>query len=76
MLVLSRKDGEAIRIGEDILIKVSQIRGGRVRIAIDAPQDVRIRRSELETQRKPIAPVVGVPSIAANSSYHSAGVDF
>ena len=76
MLVLTRKDGEAIRIGDDILIKVSQIRGGRVKIAIDAPQDVRIRRSELEARQMPMAPVVGVPSITANASYHSAGVDF
>lgn len=51
MLVLSRKDGQAIRIGEDVIIKVSEISGGRVKLAIDAPREIPIRRSELNTQR-------------------------
>ncbi|QDV40383.1 hypothetical protein Enr13x_01890 [Stieleria neptunia] len=47
MLVLTRKIGESIQIGSDIIIKVSNISGGRVRIGIDAPRDVAIQRSEL-----------------------------
>jgi carbon storage regulator len=50
MLVLSRKDGQAIRIGDDVTIKVSEISGGRVKLAIDAPREVPIRRSELSSQ--------------------------
>lgn len=50
MLVLSRKDGQAIRIGQDVIIKVSEISGGRVKLAIDAPREVPIRRSELSAQ--------------------------
>jgi len=47
MLVLSRKAGESIRIGDDITVKVVETRGGRVRLAIDAPKDVDIHREEL-----------------------------
>ena len=48
MLVLSRKVGEAIHIGEDITVIVSRIDGNRVRLALTAPRDVHIVRSELE----------------------------
>ena len=47
MLVLSRKQTESIVIGENITIKVMRINGGRVRIAIDAPEHVRVSRGEL-----------------------------
>jgi carbon storage regulator len=45
MLVLSRKSGEGIRIGETIAIDVLQVRGGRVRLGIQAPNEYRIIRS-------------------------------
>ena len=48
MLVLSRKSGESIRIGEGIVITVTEIRGGRVKIGIEAPEQCPIRRGELE----------------------------
>jgi carbon storage regulator len=51
MLVLSRRDGEEIVIGDDIVVKVLSIDGGRVRVGIEAPMNVQIRRSELT--RKP-----------------------
>jgi carbon storage regulator CsrA len=47
MLVLSRKDGEQILVGDDVVIKVLSIAGGRVRVGIEAPRHVSIRRSEL-----------------------------
>ncbi len=47
MLVLSRKKGESIQIAENISITVSDVRGGRVRLSIDAPRSVRIVRSEI-----------------------------
>lgn len=47
MLVLSRKLGESIRIADQIVVKIVQIRGGRVRLGIQAPESVRIRRDEL-----------------------------
>jgi carbon storage regulator len=47
MLVLTRKIGEGIVIGEDITIKVIEMKGGGVRIGIDAPKDRKIYRQEI-----------------------------
>lgn len=47
MLVLTRKASQKIVIGEDISITIVRIDGNRVRIGIDAPQDVTIQREEL-----------------------------
>jgi carbon storage regulator CsrA len=48
MLVLSRKVGERIHVGNDIVLEVRKISGNRVTIAVEAPRDVRILRGELE----------------------------
>ncbi len=42
MLVLARKATEAIKIGDDITVKVIAIRGGQVKIGIEAPAGIRI----------------------------------
>ncbi|WP_372896341.1 carbon storage regulator CsrA [Stieleria sp.] len=55
MLVLSRKVGETIQIGSDIIIKVSSLSGGRVRIGIEAPRNVSIQRGELRPFIEPVA---------------------
>lgn len=47
MLVLSRKLDEAITIGSDIKVRIISVRGGTVRLGIEAPQEVSILRSEL-----------------------------
>ena len=47
MLVLSRKRNESIRIGEDVTITVIALKGGGVRLGIDAPTEISIVRSEL-----------------------------
>ncbi len=47
MLILTRRSDEAIRIGNDIIIKVIEIKGNQVRIGIEAPADMRIYREEL-----------------------------
>jgi carbon storage regulator len=49
MLVLTRKVGEMVRIG-DIEIKVVRLTGNRVRIGIDAPRGVHVVRGELQTR--------------------------
>ena len=48
MLVLSRKEGEQLMIGENIVLTINRISGNRVAIGIDAPRDVRIVRGELQ----------------------------
>ena len=47
MLVLTRKTGDGIIIGDDIVIKIIEMKGGGVRIGIDAPQDKKIYRQEV-----------------------------
>ena len=47
MLILTRKAGEKIRIGDDITIHVVDIGKGNVRIGVDAPKDVAIMRNEV-----------------------------
>ncbi len=47
MLVLSRKVGESIQIGDDITVTVTRISESAVRLGIDAPPDVRIDRTEI-----------------------------
>ncbi len=47
MLVLTRKVGETIRIGDDISIRVVEIQRGQVRFAIEAPRDIPVHREEI-----------------------------
>ena len=55
MLVLSRKVGEKIVIGDGITLVVSRVQGNRVSLAIDAPMETRIVRGELVDQSRPAA---------------------
>lgn len=48
MLVLSRRRGEAIRIGESVTVRIVRVKGRTVSLGIDAPQDVKIVRTELD----------------------------
>lgn len=48
MLVLQRKIGESILIGEETTVTVLAVEGGRVRLAVDAPKYIQILRSELK----------------------------
>ncbi len=47
MLVLSRKTGEKIRIGENVTVTIVRIGPNNVRLGIDAPRDLNIVREEL-----------------------------
>lgn len=50
MLVLSRKPGESICIGDDIIITLVRVSGSAARIGVTAPRNVKIVRSELEKE--------------------------
>ena len=52
MLVLSRKVGERIHVGDNIILEIRRIAGNRVTLALEAPRDVRILRGELEKAAK------------------------
>ena len=47
MLILTRRPGESIQVGEDVEISVLEIRGNQVRLGFNAPADVLVLRSEL-----------------------------
>lgn len=47
MLVLTRKPHQQIMIGDDIIINVVEVQGDNVRIAIEAPREIKIYRGEI-----------------------------
>ena len=57
MLVLSRKPDETIVIGANILLRVLSIKGNAVRLGIEAPLEVPIRRAELATGPRSHTPI-------------------
>lgn len=48
MLTLTRRAGETIEIGDDIVIHINRIRGNQVSVSIEAPDEVDIWRGEVE----------------------------
>lgn len=65
MLVLSRKTGERIHIGEDIVVEIRRIAGNRVTLALEAPRDVRILRGELQMPAREFREVPAEPASSA-----------
>jgi carbon storage regulator len=54
MLVLSRKIGERVLIGDNVTLTVLEVKGRQVRLGFEAPQSVSIWRGELEFQDRKI----------------------
>lgn len=52
MLVLTRKRGEKIMIGDSIIVTVVSVKGRQVQIGVDAPDDVTIHREEIYEKEK------------------------
>jgi carbon storage regulator len=50
MLVLTRRSGEWIAIGEDVVVRVLGVKGEQVQIGIEAPREVAVHRGEIRTQ--------------------------
>jgi carbon storage regulator len=84
MLVLSRKIGEKIHVGNDITIEVRRVAGNRVTLAVEAPRQVRILRGELreaamefevdEAPRSPETVVISHPRLSPLSTMpHAVG---
>lgn len=49
MLILSRKEGEGVNIGDDIHVKVVEINNGVVKLGFEAPEEIMILRDELQS---------------------------
>ncbi len=47
MLILTRRVGETVRIGDDVTVTVLSVKGTQVRIGIDAPKTVVVHREEI-----------------------------
>jgi len=66
MLILTRKLGEVIRIGDEVTVRVLEVRGNQVRLGVEAPADVRIYREEVyrairrENQEAAIGDIAGL----------------
>jgi carbon storage regulator len=56
MLVVTRRVGQAIKIGHDITVSVQEVNGKQVRIGVDAPRDVPVHREEVYERIKADAP--------------------
>lgn len=52
MLILTRRPGEALIIGDDIVVQVLDVRGNQVRIGVEAPRDVAVDREELRERKE------------------------
>ncbi|WP_283818599.1 carbon storage regulator CsrA [Jatrophihabitans telluris] len=52
MLILTRRVGESIVVGDDITVTVFEVRGDAVRIGIDAPRSVQVHRQEVYEELK------------------------
>ena len=74
MLVITRRPGERICLGEDITITVLEVSGSTVRIGIDAPSEVPIYRHEIwlavkaENEAAANAEVINLPTPEASST--------
>ena len=53
MLVLSRKESQRIQVGESIVLTIVRVNGDRVRVGIEAPFEVHVRRGELQPHAPP-----------------------
>ena len=56
MLVVTRRVGQAIKIGDDITVTVQEVNGKQVRIGVDAPRDVPVHREEVYERIKADTP--------------------
>ena len=50
MLILTRKSGESINIGQDIVVRVLEIKGSQARIGVEAPRHITVHREEIYQQ--------------------------
>ena len=72
MLVLSRKVGESIVIGDDVVVTILEIRGDLIRVGIDAPKHIKVHRSEVFDAIEAANKEAVAPTLEAMSEFASA----
>ena len=69
MLILTRRVGEAVVIGEEVTVTVLGVKGNQVRIGVDAPKTVSVHREEIferiKNEQKDASPAHKAPEMAA-----------
>ncbi len=72
MLVLSRKVGESIVIGDDVVVTILEIRGDLIRVGIDAPRHIKVHRREVFEAIEAANREAVAPTLEAMSEFASA----
>lgn len=52
MLVLTRRNGQSVYVGDTVVVTVVKVHAGKVRLAFEAPQEVRIDREEVRARNR------------------------
>jgi len=70
MLILTRRVGETVVIGDDVTVTVLGVKGNQVRLGVNAPREVAVHREEIfeRIKRERADEEVAVPQVAAGSS--------
>jgi carbon storage regulator len=66
MLILTRRAGEALRIGDEIEVTVMAVNGSQVRIGINAPRDIAVDREEIAERKRRDREAAGAPEPAGH----------
>ena len=78
MLILTRRVGETVMIGDEVTVTVLGVKGNQVRIGVNAPKTVAVHREEIferiKREQDGDAPVAAGSSTAASGSKHEAQV--
>jgi carbon storage regulator len=72
VLVLSRRVGESVVIGNDVVVTVLEVRGDIIRIGVDAPREVPVHRSEVFAAIEAANKAAAAPDAAAVSALTAA----
>jgi carbon storage regulator len=70
MLILTRRVGETVMIGDDVTVTVLGVKGNQVRVGVNAPRDVAVHREEIFERIKREEQDGGAPHVPKNGNGH------